>query len=100
MIQIRVFLYLLIKEGDIENTTEVSEDLFVAYDEKKNIVEIELWRARRNLFGEILKYLNRVTELEMVREFMVRGFEQKLMELYEDFKSGECTWAILQSKPE
>jgi len=62
MIQIRVFLYLLIKEGDIENTTEVSEDLFVAYDEKKNIVEIELWRARRNLFGEILKYLNRIAD--------------------------------------
>jgi len=38
------------------------------------------------LFGEILKYLNRITESEMVREFMVRGFEQKLMELYEDFK--------------
>ncbi|MCW3130875.1 MAG: DUF2283 domain-containing protein [Methanophagales archaeon] len=52
----------MIKEGDIENTTEVSEDLFVAYDEKKNIVEIELWRARRNLFGEILKYLNRITD--------------------------------------
>lgn len=41
-----------------------------------------------------------VWESEMVGEFMVRGFEQKLMELYEDFKSGECTWAILQSKPE
>ena len=49
-------LYLLIKEGDIEDTTEVSEDLFVEYDEKKNIVGIGLWRARRNLSGEILKY--------------------------------------------
>jgi len=49
-------LYLLIKEGDIEDTTEVSEDLFEEYDEKKNIVGIELWRARRNLSGEILKY--------------------------------------------
>jgi len=49
-------LYLLIKEGDIEDTAEVSEDLFVEYDEKKNIVGIGLWRARRNLSGEILKY--------------------------------------------
>lgn len=50
-------LYLLIKEGDIEDTIEVSEDLFVEYDEKRDIVGIELWRVRRNLFGEVLKYL-------------------------------------------
>lgn len=54
-------LYLLIKEGDIEDTIEVSEDLFVEYDEKRDIVGIELWRVRRNLFGEVLKYLNRIT---------------------------------------
>ena len=27
-------------------------------------------------------------ESEIVREFIARGFEQKLMALYEDFKSG------------
>ena len=37
---------------------EVSEDLFVEYDEKMDIVGIELWHVRRNLFGEVLKYLN------------------------------------------
>jgi uncharacterized protein YuzE len=61
-------LYLLIKEGDIEDTIEVSEDLFVEYDEKKNIAGIELWRVRRNLFGEILKYLNTITESEIMEE--------------------------------
>lgn len=59
-------LYLLIKEGDIEDTIEVSEDLFVEYDEKRDIVGIELWRVRRNLFGEVLKYLNKITELEII----------------------------------
>jgi len=61
-------LYLLIKEGDIEDTIEVSEDLFVEYDEKKNIAGIELWRVRRNLFGEILKYLNTITELDIMEK--------------------------------
>jgi uncharacterized protein YuzE len=42
---------------------EVSEDLVVEYDEKRDIVGIELWRVRRNLFGEVLKYLNKITEL-------------------------------------
>ncbi len=57
-------LYLLIKEGDVEDTIEVSDDLFVEYDEKRDIVGIELWRVRRNLFGEVLKYLNKITELK------------------------------------
>ena len=56
-------LYLLITGGVIEDTVEVSEDLFVEYDEKRDIVGIELWRVRRNLFGEVLKYLNKITEL-------------------------------------
>jgi len=59
-------LYLLIKEGDIEDTIEVSEDLFVEYDEKRDIVGIELWRVRRNLFGEVLKYLNKITEAKII----------------------------------
>jgi uncharacterized protein YuzE len=59
-------LYLLIKEGDIEDTIEVSEDLFVEYDEKRDIMGIELWRVRRNLFGEVLKYINRITELKIM----------------------------------
>jgi len=36
-----------------------------------------------------------VGESEIVREFIARGFEQKLMALYEDFKSGECSLGYL-----
>ena len=61
-------LYLLIKGGVIEDTIEVSEDLFVEYDEKRDIVGIELWRVRRNLFGEVLKYLNKITELDIMEK--------------------------------
>jgi uncharacterized protein YuzE len=55
-------LYMLIKEGEIQDTVEVSEDLFIEYDDKNNPIGIELWRARKNVFGELLKYLNTIAE--------------------------------------
>ena len=55
-------LYMLIKEGEIQDTVEVSEDLFIEYDEKNNPIGIELWSARKNVFGELLKYLNTIVE--------------------------------------
>jgi uncharacterized protein YuzE len=57
-------LYLLIKEGNIKDTVEVSEDMFIEYDENNEPVGIELWRARRNVFGELLKYMNILTEVK------------------------------------
>ena len=53
--------------------------------EVKNILELI-----REKYGE-----KKVGESETVREFIVRGFEQKLMELYEDFKRGECSLGYL-----
>lgn len=60
-------LYLLIKEGNIKNTVEVSEDMFIEYDENDEPVGIELWRARTNVFGEMLKYLNKLTEVKGIK---------------------------------
>jgi len=57
-------LYLLIKEGHIKDTVEVSEDMFIEYDENDEPVGIELWKARVNVFGEFLKYLNKLTEIK------------------------------------
>jgi len=34
-------------------------------------------------------------ESPIVSEFLVRGFDQKLMELYEDFVRGECSLGYL-----
>jgi uncharacterized protein YuzE len=50
-------LYLLIREGEVKDTIEVSEDLFIEYDENDDPVGIELWRARTNVFGELIKYI-------------------------------------------
>ncbi len=57
-------LYLLIKEGHIKDTVEVSEDMFIEYDENDEPVGIELWRARSNVFGEVLKYMNKLTDVK------------------------------------
>jgi uncharacterized protein YuzE len=57
-------LYLLIKEGQIKDTVEVSEDMFIEYDENDEPVGIELWKARVNVFGEFLKNLNKLTEVK------------------------------------
>jgi uncharacterized protein YuzE len=42
-------LYLLIKEGQIKDTVEVSEDMFIEYDENDEPVGIELWKAREKM---------------------------------------------------
>jgi len=57
-------LYLLIKEGQIKDTVEVSEDMFIEYDENDEPVGIELWKARVNVFGELFKYMNKLTEVK------------------------------------
>jgi uncharacterized protein YuzE len=61
-------LYMLIKEGEVKDTVEVSEDLFIEYDENDDPVGIELWRARRNVFGELLRYLNKITEAKISKK--------------------------------
>ncbi len=50
-------LYILIKEGSIKNTVEISDDLFIEYDENDNIVGIEIWQARKNVLKELMEYI-------------------------------------------
>jgi uncharacterized protein YuzE len=42
--------------------------MFIEYDENDEPVGIELWRARRNVFGELLKYMNKLTEFKGSKE--------------------------------
>jgi len=55
-------LYILVKEGSIKDTIEVSDDLFVEYDENNHIAGIELWQARKNLLPELMSYVEHVTK--------------------------------------
>lgn len=54
-------LYILVKEGSTKETIEVSDDLFVEYDEDDHIVGIELWQARKNLLPELMSYVEQAT---------------------------------------
>lgn len=38
-------LYILLKEGPVEDTVEAGEDVFIELDEKGEIIGIEIWRA-------------------------------------------------------
>ncbi|RLF92235.1 DUF2283 domain-containing protein [Thermococci archaeon] len=38
-------LYILIREGEVTDTDEVAEDVWVEYDEKGDIMGIEIWNA-------------------------------------------------------
>jgi uncharacterized protein YuzE len=40
-------LYILVKEGSIKETIEVSDDLFVEYDEEDHIAGIECGKLER-----------------------------------------------------
>ena len=53
-------LYIEVAHEKAAETVELDEDLLVDYDERGNIVGIEVWRAREVLLGEILK---RIKEL-------------------------------------
>ncbi len=71
-------LYLLIREGEVKDTIEVSEDLFIEYDENDDPIGIELWRARTNVFGELIKYLN---ELKGMKNDIKGVHKKKLTKL-------------------
>lgn len=58
-------LYIFVKEGSIKDTIEVSDDLFVEYDENNHIAGIELWQARKNLLPELMSYVEHVTKATM-----------------------------------
>lgn len=38
--------------------------MFIEYDENDNLVGIELWRARKNVLGEFMKYINTISKIK------------------------------------
>jgi uncharacterized protein YuzE len=41
---------------------EVSDDLFMEYDENNHIAGIEWWQARKNLMPELMRYVDDETK--------------------------------------
>ncbi len=38
-------LYILLREGPVEDTIEAGEDVFIELNEKGEVIGIEIWRA-------------------------------------------------------
>jgi uncharacterized protein YuzE len=51
-------VYIKIKEGPVENTEDVAEDVFVERDKDGNIAGIEIWRARQLLLSPLAKHIS------------------------------------------
>ncbi len=58
-------LYILVKEGEIKDTEEIDEDLFVEYDENGSIIGIEIWQAGKYVVSEILKSLESAKKVKI-----------------------------------
>ncbi|MEM3089392.1 MAG: DUF2283 domain-containing protein [Candidatus Nitrosotenuis sp.] len=56
-------LYIKIKEGSIEDTVDVAEDVFVERDKTGNIMGIEIWRARQLLLNPLAKHISEQVKL-------------------------------------
>jgi uncharacterized protein YuzE len=58
-------LYILIKEGEVSDTDEVDEDVWIEYDEDGNIMGIELWNAGNKVIKNILKEIKDIENIKM-----------------------------------
>ncbi|MFO7967235.1 MAG: DUF2283 domain-containing protein [Archaeoglobaceae archaeon] len=54
-------LYILIKEGEISDTDEIDDDLWIEYDKEGSIVGIEIWNAGEKVIMEALKKIEAKT---------------------------------------
>lgn len=51
-------VYIKIKDGPIEDTVDVAEDVFVERDKHGDIAGIEIWRARQLLPNPLAKHIS------------------------------------------
>ncbi len=56
-------VYIKIREGPVEDTEDVAEDVFVERDKDGNIAGIEIWRARQLLLNPLAKHISKQVKL-------------------------------------
>lgn len=56
-------VYIKIREGPVEDTEDVAEDVFVERDKDGNIAGIEIWRARQLLLNPLAKHISEQVKL-------------------------------------
>ncbi len=50
-------IHIAIREEEVKDMDELGEDIFAEYNEKGEIIGIEIWQARKNIIPEILKFI-------------------------------------------
>ena len=58
-------LYILIKEGEVSDTDEIDEDVWIEYDKDGNIIGIELWNASEKVISNILKEIKNLDKAKI-----------------------------------
>ncbi|NPA62825.1 MAG: DUF2283 domain-containing protein [Methanococci archaeon] len=58
-------LYILIKEGEVSDTYEIDEDVWIEYDKDGNIIGIELWNAGEKVISNILKEIKNLDKAKI-----------------------------------
>ncbi len=62
-------LYILIREGEVFDTNEVDEDVWIEYDENNEIIGIEIWNAGENVIMNALKEIRKFTGSQKVEVY-------------------------------
>lgn len=57
-------LYISIKEEKVKDMEDIDDDIWVEYNEKGEIIGIEIHRARELVVPEILKFIDAVKSLK------------------------------------
>lgn len=50
-------LYILIADGEVKDTVEIGDDIFIEIGQKEQILGIEIWQARKKIFSELFTSL-------------------------------------------
>jgi len=48
-------LYIVVKEGPVEDTIEVDEDVFIELGKNEEVIGIVIWRASKNILEPLSK---------------------------------------------
>ncbi len=56
-------LHIIFSEGKPVDTDMINDDVVVAFDEKGEIVSMEIWRAKELILPAFLKYLREIKEV-------------------------------------
>jgi uncharacterized protein YuzE len=61
-------LYIKLRDERVKETVDLDDDVFADIDENGEIVGIEIWQARKNIFSELLKFFDMAKKVVELRK--------------------------------